>query len=611
MFFAYAEKQSLLGGWQLRQVAFDCTRRYMYYTTGGFKTDEIYVLEPPRELQEMTDTASSYNDAHTPLPQAEHVGMTPFGTQRTLVTEDSEAKPNENIKWKSKMKVSRIKWVTIERNLDVKDERVKELDLFQLEIHGDERPLLSGETPPVGPLLCPSASFGGLPDRFRENNEEYIRDPFFLRELYNSLRDLFDELKAERERTGAEAENPNLRTIASPRGKGEASKKSPVKVTLRFMSQYEFRRFGYVVQTVLGYDKLNVRPYYGLPPYDPRNGLIFGQIPMSLWTTFKSLDETVFYTIVRGNLVGRDSNGDLEVTLRGIYLCITHDMILLMRPTGAVCKWVHLKDIKAFYYNHTCYRPFVCFMCERPALDLTFVLQPPAYGEQAARSFNPKVETLRIHRILHATCFTSVAEARRVIHLHYTPEPSVRSFVEVYEDTAGRRLNFDSFVAASGGISCPLPKEQLAAVWEEVVAAFQENRESAGDRAAIPLYVDNTNDVSFTSEQVSALLRRLQRQRSSGDEIVGVSFTEAQREVAQVPARHSRSVSSDGGPPAAQPLDEAGARPALTAAQAAAPVRVAVPPAGVGLRTPYIPTHHDPTALCTSDGESTAENRSF
>ena len=40
------------------------------------------------------------------------------------------------------------------------------------------------------------------------------------------------------------------------------------------------------------------------------------------------------YTFQRCDVVGKGSDGELNVALRGVYLCITHDAILIMQDTN-------------------------------------------------------------------------------------------------------------------------------------------------------------------------------------------------------------------------------------------------------------------------------------
>uniref|UniRef100_A0A0A9XC39 Uncharacterized protein n=1 Tax=Lygus hesperus TaxID=30085 RepID=A0A0A9XC39_LYGHE len=108
--------------------------------------------------------------------------------------------PNEpkEVIWKRKIKIDTIVQVAKDHVFMLDDKNLREQDLYQLEIQGDYRSLASNETPAPGPLLCPSTGLTGLPDRCSIDNDEYIRDRFFLRELYETLRDEFINLRIER-----------------------------------------------------------------------------------------------------------------------------------------------------------------------------------------------------------------------------------------------------------------------------------------------------------------------------------------------------------------------------------------------------------------------------
>ena len=550
MFYTYAEKQGnvFFDGWQMRQLAFDTMRRYLYYSDSITPEKIAYPNANDNPLPPAT-SEDSFTDGEDSAASLATAGENPTISQITVRAplspvsqqrrfNEAPPPPNdpEDVQWRKKIKVDMIVLVGKEHAFLLEDSHLKETDLFQVEIHGEVRPLAAGETPSPGPLLTPSSGLSGLPERITVENDEFIRDQFFLRELYEALRDQFANLRMERERAELASGQPVLppsarrtQTLESPRAKnGTAYRGSRIKVVFRMRTEYEFRRFWYVVQTVLGYDKLSARPYRGLPPYDPRNGLIFSMIPMCVWHTFKALDKAVFYTFLRGDLVGRNASGGLCVALRGAYLCITHDTVLVLRDTGNIPRWIKLQQVREFHYNATSSRPFVGFLSDPGAPDIIFLPQPPIYGPDAIRRFSPSLEVLRLYHVIHETCFASL-EIRRVIDLQEIPEMSVRGFVARYERETGRRLDFDPAVGYSSTLSCPLPKEQLAQVWREVQSIYASRDPAVVSRAAIPLYQNNTNDTDLTPEQLEALSRRLARERASRDDIVGLSFEEAHR----------------------------------------------------------------------------------
>ncbi|KAG5471476.1 hypothetical protein LSCM1_01567 [Leishmania martiniquensis] len=579
MFFTYAEKQGnvFFDGWQMRQIAFDTLRRHLYYSSCVSPEKIAYpnANDNPLPTVGASDGSEDWEDATPSLgttvdnPAVSHLIMrppvTPLNQQRHFDFAPPPPNNPDDVQWRKKIKVDMIVPVGKEHAFMLDDTHLREMDLFQIEIHGEVRPMASGETPSPGPLLCPSTGLSGLPDRCTVENDEFIRDPFFLRELYEALRYQFTNLRMERERAElasghavAPANARRTQTLESPRTKsGAIYRGSRIKIVLRMRTDYEFRRFSYVVQTVLGYDKLTARPYRGLPPYDPRNGLIFAMIPMCVWHTFKLLEKTVFYSFLRGDVVGRNASNELYVALRGAYLCITHDSVLVMRDTGNIPRWIKLQEVREFYYNVTSSRPFVAFLSDPGAPDIIFIPQPPIFGPDAVRCFSPSLEVLRLRHVIHETCFASL-ETRRVIDIDVA-EVSVRSFVERYEREMRRNLDLDPARGYAGVLSCPLPKEQLAQVWREVQGIYATRDPNLVSRAAIPLYQNNTNDTALTADQLQTLSRRLARERASRDDIVGLSYEEAQR--IQAPARRNSRLHHRHHPASSRQGESTGAQP--------------------------------------------------
>lgn len=476
MYYLSCEKQTngLFGTWQPRLLAFDTTRRYMYYTAHGTRM--------------------------------------------------------EGALWKGKMKVTKINQMTKEQDVPIDHPRALEKDYYVLEILGEHRPLASGEIPPPEPLLCPSTGTTTLPDRFSLSNEAFIRDRFFLGELYDSLRDQFDMLREQQgikpEEANNEENKKKILTITSPRRPGKVTH---VRWYVRPLTEYDFRRFWYVVHMVLGYDKLNSRPYRGLPPYDPRNGIFFGQIPMYVWHTFKSLNKTVFYAFMRGSLTGRkEGSRELNVTLRGAFLCITYDSVLVMQDTGHIPTWVRLLDVREFHYNTTSNTPYFCFVSDSGAPDIIFIPQPPLFSGIKPSFYDPQLSVLRVRNIIHEICFASLT-VRRVITIRETAQPSVRAFVEFYE-RGGRQMQFDMPPAYASQRVTVLPHEQLASVWVEAERIYDEQDHDVANQSAIPIYANNNNEViNMSRDQLQVLARRLYRERRHSNSVTGVSYDEVRR----------------------------------------------------------------------------------
>ncbi|CCW65431.1 unnamed protein product [Phytomonas sp. EM1] len=525
MFYTYAEKQGnvLFDGWQLRQVAFDTMRRYLYYSTGTLREGQIAassIEEAMGHGNSPTRPSPSSAAPSPPPPPPSHPDLC------------------HGVRWRRKIKLDLISQSWKERDApSIEDPHLRENDLFQVELQGEARHLQPGEAPAPWPLLCPSVGLDGSPGRCVLVNEEFVADPFFLRELYESLRDQFTNLRLERERTRMQTgRSPpslfaHLQTIQSPRGKGEPLlfKGSRVSVVLRLRNEYEFRRFCYVVQSVLGYDKLNVRPHRGLAPFDPRNGITFAQIPMCVWHSFKSLDKTVFYTFLRGDLVGRTEGGQLFLFLTGVYICITHETVVIFREKGDISRWVRMQDVREFHYNTVAERPFFAFIPDPGGVTIVFIPQPPVYGANTIRLFNPQLETLRVRYVVREMCFSSL-EIRRVIDIKESTAASAFDHVEQVEAETGAQLRFDGVCAhGTPPPACPMPKEHLATVWREVQSIYASRDLTLVSQSAIPIYGNNPNDTALSAAQVDALAARLARGRISAHDVVGISFDEARR----------------------------------------------------------------------------------
>ncbi|CCW65524.1 unnamed protein product [Phytomonas sp. EM1] len=583
MFYTYAEKKnrSFFGDWHLREVAFDTRRRYLYYTEPlGWSLAST--TQPPPHASNPHATVAAINEEssndHHHNHRINHTSASSASTEvetsggrggsRTREVESSESAAVaaavcpiafwHRARWEGKMKVFDIVPVATVRKFDLHDPTLRENDFFQIKILGEGRRLLKDEVPPVGPLLCPSAGFTTLHPRCSLEDEDFIKDPHHLLELFEAIRDQFEEMEHERRRarrTGAAATpDPHpTQTLKSPTNppNGGYPKK---KITLRCREELEFRRFWFVLQSVLGYDKLMLRPYRGLPPYDPRNGVSFAHIPMLVWHTFKALDKAVFYVFTRGDLLGVGESNTLEVLLEGAYMCITHDMILFMRDTGNIPWWLRQHHISELYYRvGEGGEPFLAFLSDPPARDVIFIPRPPAYGARAIAGYDPRFDVKHAVRVMSDVCFASL-DVRRAIRIGEVEDATAAAFVRrlAGEERAGngegeRRRGEESRAGGGGGggggrplraqgggllaqgvLSCPLPKEQLASVWEQVQAELRARSEIVRS-AAIPITERNAREVCLSREQLTILASQLEEERERLDDIVGMPLERAQQ----------------------------------------------------------------------------------
>ncbi|KAG5497101.1 hypothetical protein GH5_01645 [Leishmania sp. Ghana 2012 LV757] len=572
MFYTYAEKQgnSLFGSWQTRQVAFDTLRRYLYYSEPvqhELPAARSHTLEAGSI--DSTPITADHHSGGAVVGQPARTGVfTPDGASAERAVSEVTVSPAA-VAWRRKFKVTGVLPLATRPEFDPSN-CVNERDLYRLEIQGESRPMVRGETPPAGPLLCSAAGLSQL-ERSRCNlsNDAFIRDPFFLKELFDSLRDQFEDLAKERARavasvnrgettvdlTGSSLVDAGVQTLVSPRGhKGEplhGGALASVQVVLRSRDEREFRRFWFVLQSVLGYDKLIVRPYRGLPPYDPRNGVAFAHIPMSVWHTFQSLDKAVFYTFMRGNMyVLEEPSSDsapasatafhapsrsgsfaamprLKRILERAYLCTTHDSVLCMRETGSIPRWLRLAEVQEFHWDLVArdaatdaLAPFCVFVSDAPIPDLFFQPLPPAHGTDAIAAYTPLVDVRRLACVIHDSCFASLS-TRRVIRMREVQDASIEAYVARTMQERQRRPTLQRGEGCNSTLSCPLPKEQLAAVWQQVQAELLE-RGNMANRAAIPIYASNARDVELSEDQLSTVERELDDKRERRDDIVGM-----------------------------------------------------------------------------------------
>lgn len=583
MYFTFAEKvgNSFLQEWHVRLFAFDSSRRYLYYSEPiperkkAKDGREKNIQSIPKERSPRS-AASAGSSTHSRFlnssDQASVVDHFIFSSGDPINTIDMSVKPNDVV-WKLKMKVLSVEPVMTQVEFTIEDPHMQERDLFRLRIRGELRPLAEGETPPMGPLLCSSAAPTPLPTCLTPDSEDLIDDPLLLKEIFNGLRDQYQQINDDRariEREAVAAGQPapvfQRQTIDSPKKRTGFFPPSKKTILIRNRDEREFRRFWYLLQIVLGYDKLIVRPYRGLPPFDPRNGISFAHIPIYVWHTFKDLDKAVFYIFTRGMILnccigdgdsedpapndfsrrteGRSSAGNapvvdgngsnesirVDVALKCAYLSITHDMVLLMRNTGNIPRWVRLQEVNAFHYNVTAAQPFVVFLTDPNAPDIIFVPQPPLFGPDAIRNYDPRYDVRRIAKVMHDSCFASQT-IRRVINIVEVTDRSITSYARRMANKVGRPLSTTASAGytSNSTVSCPLPKEQLAAVWQQVQTDILERSTGADEnRLAIPLYSNTATNINLTPEALVQLGRRLAAERDGRDDIVGINLAELQ-----------------------------------------------------------------------------------
>lgn len=566
MYFMYAEKlsNSFFQQWDMRLVAFDSSRRYLYYSAAlpprskGTESDEDLEAE---ESEDYVDGPSFK------YPRTDRINLVDMTVQPKDAT------------WKNKLKVTHVEPVMTQVEFTVLDPHLEERDLFRLRITGEVRPLAEMETPPLGPLLCPSATPTPMPERLCvDNAEQLLDDPMLLNEIFSSLREQYQKINEERCRIEADARASgqpvpvfHRQTVDSPKRRGSFFSPSKKTILLRCRNEPEFRRLWFLLQLVLGYDKLGGRPYRGLPPFDPRNGICFAHIPMYVWHTFKNLDKAIFYTLSRGLLLNcvegpsnvkpnasgnasssREPGGysslvasgsasststmlRLEVVLKSSYLTITHDVLLVMTDPGNFPRWVPLQEVDCFHYNVVSHQPFVAFLTDEGAPDIVFVPQPPAFGADAIRNYDPQFEVLRIAKVMRDACFASCT-IRRVIKMTEVADHSVSAYARRMA-REGRPLvtaASPAYVKMNAG-GCLVEREQLASVWQHVQSYLLQQSAAGQDNLAIPIYTDTATQINLTPEELLQLNRRLEAERESAHDVVGVVLSSMRRAAENAP----------------------------------------------------------------------------
>eukprot|EP00796_Vickermania_ingenoplastis_P001667 gene1667-1032_t len=437
----------------------------------------------------------------------------------------------------------------------------QEKHLYVVRLGGDTLWLERNErVPPPEPLLCPSTGLQPIPGRFSLDNEEFIQDPFFLNELYESL-------------VGLCVHHRRARAAAlqgRERIKGWAVK------ALRFTNLSDYRRFMYVIRWVLCFDNLMYSPYFGLPPYDPRNGVVLMPVPLHLWRCFKMLEWQALYYCGPGDLAQELMvlNGTPECRgwRRGGHLCILDGSVFFLhasqqdeRPSPLGLTRLH--HVRRVFYSGR--------RSHHPCRDLLFLPAPQRLGKgvetmfpraalgwssecSAADGAAPGSTSTRLWATREVLQIVSVIQKcldvisvpdlamevidHPVIRLEVTSDSrsspaeraeSVSTFLTKVEQRCGRLPMLSADRSA-----LPL-RRRLSRVWREYRTGFEALRShrpaaslQAG-AAAVPIYENHTNHVPLTAAQVRDLEARARQAQSrrysargSASGIVGFTLRE-------------------------------------------------------------------------------------
>lgn len=192
--------------------------------------------------------------------------------------------------------------------------------------------------------------------------------------------------------------SPMANAAAGAGGQKDGGNVTSVILTIRFLSEYEYIRFLYCSTSVLGQDKLTVKPYCGFPPFDPRNDLALNPLPPEAWHFFRTMENDMMYLFMHGSVVGTSgptpsvpSTGSLSTTrigdgastgatenggdgepsaeegtrreqasvkprlpltaLHDVYLCVTYDYILILQKSGSIPLWVKWPIVDEFVFS--------------------------------------------------------------------------------------------------------------------------------------------------------------------------------------------------------------------------------------------------------------------
>lgn len=486
MFYTYVdkEKSNYYDSWEPRQLAFDTMRRHLYYS------------EPiPSDLQV-------------------HI-------QDGVKTEGVEPKQLVYLK---KFKLYSLKIVA--RKSANQSEYWIEKDFYRLELECESRTLATGEFPPRGPCLCPSAEPIRPPCRASPPTQETLHDPYFHFELFEATSIQFRTLRQQKEAARLNAISqgriePPVRTltVSTPRKWQDKESVSKTKIMIRCRNEIEFHRLTYLLFLVLGHDRVHPLPYRGLPPFDPRNGIAFGHIPMDVLPRFAALDRTVFYSFIKGDLFGVVS-GSLRTVVTDVYCVMTHDMVYFMSRNGKIPRWARLLEVIDFFYNANCPNPFVALVSEDPSPDFLFAPKCPVFNNSPMCTFDAGFEVSRMAHIMHNLCYSSVLP-RRVVGIHEVTDQSAHLFW-ARMNTSSKPLVLHPGNGYDSSMQCPIPKERLVSAWTQIQGALSGVPDVDASSMAVPIYANSSGDLKLTEEQVERLQTALGDIREADNEVVGL-----------------------------------------------------------------------------------------
>lgn len=110
---------------------------------------------------------------------------------------------------------------------------------------------------------------------------------------------------------------------------------------------------------------------------DPRFGLPFAPLPLYLQRSFRSLLNTLLYTCIHGDMIGRGPRGELGVCVRHCYLCVTDTMVLYLSEDGKAVRWQPLNEIQTVDLNLDADTPYSAVLMSSGAPDVLFFPSPP------------------------------------------------------------------------------------------------------------------------------------------------------------------------------------------------------------------------------------------
>eukprot|EP00796_Vickermania_ingenoplastis_P001669 gene1669-1034_t len=469
------------------------------------------------------------------------------------------------LQWK-KMKVTRMhcapEWVL----LNPLHHTESEAKLYEVEIVGDKRTHRKEEVPPPEPLLCPSTGLQPIPGRFSLDNEEFIQDPFFLNELYEGLLDAFINMRLSSAATPSPPDSCGLHTVSTPTKRSFKHKCRSFLQALsdlcnpewfiRFANAYDYQRFTFVVQWVLGFDKLMPPPHGGYPPYDPRNGVALAPVPLYLWRWFHAWERQAVYFCGAGDLLTRRRNSDRVNAgkgVRGGHLCILDGSVFFLYNRDGSAKpdpycVLSLHQVRrVFYSGRRSHHPCVLFMTEGER-DLLFLPAPQRLGKgvetmfpRAALGWSSECsaadgaapgststrlwatrEVLQIVSVIQKVSLSSI-ETHPVIPIECLDVISVPDLAMEVQKRCGRPPSVRCYRGAAPKVS------SLADIWLRYRIRVRELESQRATGApwsipAVPIYENNPSKIPLSEAQLRELQARVgqRRQRRHGSSVDGV-----------------------------------------------------------------------------------------